>query len=243
MDKGVSKLKEYWDNSHKTIINTGAGISYMYGVSRLKQQAGRSFLATSLNPSYIREHPDEFYALMKDGFLDATFAMGPGPVHKQLVELEHMGMVQGIITNNLDCLHTIAGSTNVVEIQGSFNDSICIDCGEHIYDCTIWNHGETPRCPKCGGYMMPANFCRTSPTHDHDFAKRIENANKLVEDCDLLIVIGTTGFMSEQYLARLNRNAKVVQINPGHTAFDSIADLNIREDAAVVLQEIIDSEK
>ncbi|MCD8209270.1 MAG: hypothetical protein LUC31_00420 [Coprobacillus sp.] len=242
MDKDVLTLKEHLESSHKTIALTGAGISYLYGVGRLKQQTSRAQLMQSLSPEFVNKHPDEFYQLMKNSFLDATFGLGPGEVHKQLVELEKRGHLQGIITNNMDCLHQIAGSTNVVEIQSGFDDSICINCGARFTDYHIWNQGCLPICPHCGGYIMPANFDRNSPTHDRDFAQRINQANDMLADAELVLIIGTTGFLSEQYMARMNPHAYVIQINPGSTKFDTMADLNIRKDAAIVFKQILDEE-
>jgi len=60
-----------------------------------------------------------------------------------------------IVTQNLDCLHTIAGSQNVVEFQESFRDNICTDRGSRYYDYQIWNEGHEPRCEKCGAPLMP----------------------------------------------------------------------------------------
>ncbi|MCD8009567.1 MAG: hypothetical protein LUF34_01960 [Lachnospiraceae bacterium] len=60
--------------------------------------------------SYVRKNPEEFYKVMKNAFLDATFVKGPSTVHKQLVDLEKQGKLYGIVTQNLNCLHTIAGS-------------------------------------------------------------------------------------------------------------------------------------
>ncbi len=131
------QLKEYLDQSQKTVAVTGAGISYLYGMRRLKQSVGRMNAGRIFSAPYVRKHPEEFYEVMKDAFLDATFAKGPSPVHRQLAELEKQGKLYGIVTQNLDCLHTVAGSRNVVEFQGSFRDNICIDCGARCYDYQV----------------------------------------------------------------------------------------------------------
>ncbi len=242
MDDQVRQLKEYMDNSNYTVAVTGAGISYMYGMGRLKQQTNRMDLMRKLTPQYVKKHPDKFYEMMKDAFLDATFEMGPGPVHKQLVELEKRGLLQGIVTQNMDCLHSVAGSTNVIEFQGSFADNVCVDCGEHYNDYTVWNQGEAPRCPKCGGPLMPANFYRDSPTHDSDYQERMNRAADMLAQADLIIVIGTTGFMSEYYMSKVRPDTIIVQINPGSTVFDQMATLNIRRDAQQVFDEILNEE-
>ncbi|MCD8199425.1 MAG: hypothetical protein LUD25_00435 [Coriobacteriaceae bacterium] len=242
MDEQIETLRKYMEESKKTVAITGAGISYLYGVGRLKQQTSRAEMTSKLSPRYVKKNPDEFYALMKDAFLDATFEKGPGPVHKQLVELEKKGLLQGIITQNMDCLHTAAGSTNVVEFQGSFADNVCVDCGKRYNDYTVWGHGEIPRCPECGGPLMPANFNRRASGHDSEFKDRMEAAADMLSDAELVIVIGTTGFLSEEYMYRMNPQARLVQINPSPTKFDQMATMNIHEDAEKVLGAILAEE-
>ncbi len=123
------QLREYMDKSSKTMAVTGAGISYLYGMRRLKQSVGLMNSRQVLSTSFVRSSPDDFYKIVKTSFLDATFEKGPSEVHKQLATLEKNGLLYGIVTQNMDCLHTIAGSKHVVEFQGSFGDIIYVACG------------------------------------------------------------------------------------------------------------------
>ncbi|MCD8315915.1 MAG: hypothetical protein LUB61_00700, partial [Eggerthellaceae bacterium] len=85
--------------------------------------------------------------------------------------------------------------------------------------------------------LMPASFCRDFQYSPDGMVKAIE----MISEADLVIVIGTTGFRSDEYLSRMRPGTRVVQINPSRTAFDSIADLNIRADAAEVLDAVMDA--
>ncbi|MCD8150980.1 MAG: hypothetical protein LUE92_15775 [Clostridiales bacterium] len=234
-----SQLKEYMEQSEKTVAVTGAGISYLYGVSRLKQSVGRLNAGRIFSASYVRRNPEEFYEVMKNAFLDATFVKGPSAVHRQLAELEKQGRLYGIVTQNLDCLHTIAGSQNVVEFQGSFRDNVCIDCGTRCYDYRVWNQGHAPRCEKCGAPLMPTGFCRDFREAAAVSAESMRKTADMISEADLVLVIGTTGFRSEEYLSRMKPGTKLVQINPSGTQFDRIADLNIRADAADALAAVL----
>ncbi len=240
MKSEYSQLKEYMDQSSKTVAVTGAGISYLYGVSRLKQSVGRLNAGRIFSASYVRKHPDEFYKVMKNAFLDATFVKGPSTVHKQLAEMEKQGRLYGIVTQNLDCLHTIAGSQNVVEFQGSFRDNICTECGERSFDYQVWNQGKTPLCEKCGAPLMPTGFCRESKVSEEVSRESMKKAADMISEADLVIVIGTTGFRRNEYLSRMKTGTKLVQINPSETQFDRIADLNIRADAAEALGAVLE---
>ncbi len=239
MTRECDQLKEYLDQSEKTAVVTGAGISYLYGMRRLKQSVGRMNAGRIFSTSYVRKHPEKFYEIMRDAFLDATFVKGPSDVHRQLAELEKQGKVYGIVTQNLDCLHTIAGSENVVEFQGSFRDNVCIDCGNRCFDYRVWNQGHMPRCEKCGAPLMPTSFCMDAEIHDGVARENMEKATGMIAKADLVIVTGTTGFRSDEYLSRMKAGTKLVQVNPSATGFDRIADLSIRADAAEVFGAVL----
>lgn len=86
---------------------------------------------------------------------------------------------------------------------------------------------------------MPTSFCMDLPSHDSIAKESMDQAADMVAKADLVIIIGTTGFRSEEYMRRLKADAKIVQINPSSTQFDSIAALNIHEEAAEVLDYIL----
>ncbi len=237
MKKDFIQLKEYMDASHKAVAVTGAGISYMYGMRRFKMTVGRMNAGRVFSADYVRKHPEDFYGIIRNSFLDATFVKGPSKVHRQLAELEKQGKLYGIVTQNLDCLHTLAGSENVAEFQGSFQDNVCVDCGEKYTDCRIWDQGHMPRCTKCGGPIMPATLCRDIRSEDSQAG--MKKAIRMIAEADLVIIIGTTGFRSDEYMSGLKRGTKIVQINPAATEFDRIADLNVRADAAEALSYVL----
>ncbi len=244
MDEQVKKLKEYLDESSYTVAVTGAGISYMYGMRRFKQDAGEGW-GRKVTPNYIKNHPDEVYALFKDAFLDAIFEKGPSRVHLQMAEMEKRGLLQGIVTQNLDYLHNLAGSENVAAFMGSFADTVCLDCKARFDDISVWNRGKMPVCPNCGGYLVPVYFSRFG----HRFgggrsegSEFMQRAQDLIAKAELLAVIGTTGFHSDEYLAKMKASTKIIQINPGSTMFDQMAVLNIRMDAEQVFDQILSEE-
>ncbi len=232
------ELKKYMEQSCKTTGVTGAGVSYLYGMRRLKQSVGMLNSRRVFSASYVRKYPEKFYALMRSAFLDATFVKGPSTVHKQLAELERCGWLFGVATQNMDCLHTIAGSKNVAEFQGSFADNICVDCENRIYDYNVWNQGSMPHCKKCGAPIMPVSLCTESSIRNAALKTAMEKATDMIAESDLVIIIGTTGFRSEEYMSRIRPNTRIVQINPTETRFDAVSDLNIREDAAKVLSAV-----
>ena len=165
MDNDLAKLQEMIDHSNCTVIITGAGISTSAGIpdmSHINMPAMLQIVSTRV----LQTTPKHYYNLLRKAFLDAMFITGPSITHQKLADYEKRGLVHGVITTNIDSLHTIAGSQNVAEIQGSFGKNRCLKCGYHVDDVTVWSHGEVPHCPECGGffgslpYLQPYRFPR-----------------------------------------------------------------------------------
>ena len=140
-------------------------------------------------------------------FLGPMFENGPTLAHRKLAELGKQGLIQGIITTNIDCLHTLAGSRNVAEIQGSFGVNKCLSCGKHCDDVQIWNQGKCPRCPDCGGLM--AAF----PVYEHIglLDREVEKARSWAAYADVALIIGAEGSYGQVYYPYLRRGTKIVQ--------------------------------
>lgn len=149
MDEQIQTLQRLIDESHFTLVITGAGISVASGIPSMHGLNLAETLQFASN-TVLKATPEHYYRVVRHSFLDAMFQNGPSLSHKKLAELEQKGKVQGIITTNLDHLHSLAGSKNVAEIQGSFAVNTCLKCGKRNYDVNIWNKGKAPRC-ECGG--------------------------------------------------------------------------------------------
>ena len=115
MDEQIRQLQQMIDESRFTLVITGAGISVASGIPSmhgLNLAETLQFASTTV----LKMAPEHYYRVARHSFLDAIFENGPSLSHKKLAELEKKGKVQGIITTNLDNLHSLAGSKNVAEI-------------------------------------------------------------------------------------------------------------------------------
>jgi len=233
MDDQVQQLYEAIEESPYTVTITGAGISIAAGgVSYAGMGArGRGKMMSS--------DPQKMYEGLYRVFMQPAFEHGPTVAHKALARLEEMGKMQGIITTNEDCMHTMAGSKNVAEIQGSFQINTCNNCGKRIYDYEIWNEGHMPTCPDCGGEMLPYNIY----SHISLWEPAVRDAQEWIRQAALILVIGTSGYFGSVYWDDRRRDAKIIQINPKRTHFDMVADLNIHEDADPVFAALMDMEE
>lgn len=230
MDK-IQQLSDYIDQSHAVVAITGAGISVAgggvtYGQMRFSRRgmgARRGSDESSFLPTY----------------LETMFSYEPSYAHYSLRDLEAEGKLTGIITTNVDCMHTIAGSKNVAEIQGSLQVNCCTKCGCHYDNYEIWRQDELPKCEVCGGTILPWPLYSHIGLWDEDVRK----ARKWISEADLILTIGTRGNYGDVYWGNRRRDAVIVQINPGHTGFDQVARLNIREGSDEVFRKMMELRK
>ncbi len=214
----IQQLSAYIAQSSRIVATTGAGISVAgggvtYGQMIFSSRGGRMW------------RPGDDYSSFLPTYLETMFSYEPSYSHYALQDLEAEGKLLGVITTNVDCMHTIAGSKNVAEIQGSLQVNCCAECGRHYDGYEIWNQEDLPRCESCGGTILPW------PLYSHIglWEEDVRKARQWISGADLILAIGTRGNYGDAYWGYRNRNAVIVQINPGHTGFDRVANLNIRE--------------
>lgn len=231
MREEVQKLSDAIKQSKSMIAVTGAGISLPAGgvtMSGLLTKGGMGFLSSN---------PQSVYKAFRRVFYKSMFENGPTITHKALAQLEADGILKGIITTNVDCLHTIAGSKNVAEIEGSYNINVCKSCGQTTYGYEIWNQGKPPICPHCGGTLVSHDVY----SHAAAIPEEVEKARLWASKADLVLIMGFNGSYAQTYWSSLSKDGRIIQINPSRTQFDSMAELNIRMKSDDVFQEMNDS--
>jgi len=233
ISKQVTRLKKFLDESRYTVAITGAGISFSAGGMNFDHENVEELLPLA-SVDVLRNEPDRYYKLLDHAFLHSMFANEPSYAHKALRSLEIDGLLQGIITTNVDCMHTIAGSENVAEIQGSLQINRCTGCGKHFDDYHIWNQGTVPRCDECGDAIWTFPFYSNVGLHEENLKK----AQDWISKADLILVIGANGSYGNAYFNYRKRSAKIIQINPARTAFDSFSTINIRAGADEVFSKL-----
>ncbi len=226
----IEELYESLEKSSYTVAITGAGISIAAGGVTYSGMAGRS-----RGRGMRSNDPDELYQTYYATFLQSMFEHGPTYAHKALAQLEQMGKMQGIITTNVDCMHTMAGSRNVAEIQGSFQYNVCTGCGRVTHGYEIWNEGHMPSCAYCGSMLLPYNMYSHAGILDSELKK----AQQYISMAHLILIIGATGCYTHMYWDYKQRDAKIIQINPGRTYFDRVCDLNIRDGSDPVFEALM----
>ncbi len=227
--ESIKKAAELISNSNKIISFTGAGISVESGIPTFR---GKNGLWSRFDPSFLElsffySNPEKSWKLIKDIFYEYFGKAEPNDAHYFLAKLEKEGKLIGVITQNIDNLHQEAGSKNVIEYHGNSKYLVCINCGERYQFTQERIEIIPPLCDKCKGVLKPdfIFFGESIPL------KAISETERLLDEGDLLIVIGTTG---EVYPAGLipveakNKGMPVIEINPEASSITPYADVFLK---------------
>ena len=236
MEKAVSTLQHWIDESRSIVFFGGAGVSTESGipdfrsVDGLYNQRYRQPPETILSHTYFEGHTGDFYRFYRDKMicLDAK----PNAAHLKLAELERAGKLRAVVTQNIDGLHQLAGSQAVYELHGSVHRNYCTKC-RAFYGVDFIQAGEgVPLCPVCGGVVKP-DVVLYEEGLDQD---TVEGAVRAIAGADVLIVGGTSLVVYPAAgLINYYRGNRLVLINRDPTPCDGQADLVIHDSIGKVL--------
>lgn len=224
---------------------TGAGISTPSGIPDFRSPD--SGLWTNVDPLEVasiygfRQNPEAFYKWVQP-LAKLTINATPNPAHLALVALEQHGLLRAIITQNIDMLHTRAGSKVVYELHGHMREATCVHCFS-TYDGETLLHqfledGSVPHCTICGGVIKPnvILFGEQLPIREFMAAK------EAARNCDLMLIVGSSlevAPASDLPMIASRNGAKIIILNMQPTSLDRIADVVIHADAAEILPAIV----
>ena len=226
-------------SSSNIVFFGGAGISTESGIPDFRSTGGlynqqyKYPPETYLSHSFYVKHPAEFYQFYKAKML--YLSAKPNMTHKKLAELEKIGKLKAVITQNIDGLHQKAGSKNVLELHGSVLRNYCQDCHKLFSAEYVLHSQGIPKCDSCGGIIKPDVVLYEEPLNQQICAKAIY----YIQHADMLIVAGTSlvvypaAGMVDYY-----QGNKLILINKTETDMDYKADLVIHEAAGEVFESI-----
>lgn len=224
--------------SNKTVVViTGAGISTLSGIPDFRGNNGlytkNDNVEYKLSYSYFIENPEGFYNFYINNMIMND--VKPNIIHKTLTILEEKGYISGIITQNIDNLHQLAGSKNVIDIHGNGDEFYCIKCKEKFSSLYYINKGF--KCSKCNGIIRP-NIVLYEERLD---ARKMYLAYEAINNADAVIVLGSSLIVST--ISNLLRDyvkdeSKLLYIvNNKSTPFDKYA-ITYKEDLGNVFKKI-----
>jgi len=241
-------LQRILEESSRIVFFGGAGVSTESGIPDFRSENGL-YQATHVygrspeeivSHSFFCGHMDDFFAYYKNNMIFPNAK--PNKAHLALAELERMGKLTAIITQNIDGLHQMAGNQSVFELHGSVLRNYCMDCKtgyglDYILDpahCTAPGREEKniPFCEKCGGVVRPDVVLYQESLDD----SVIEGAVSAIEKADTLIVGGTSLVVYPAAgLLQYFQGKHLVLINRAVTPYDGKADLVLHEAIGEVL--------
>ncbi len=239
-DQKLHQAAELLLGSKHTTVFTGAGISIESGIPPFRGVNGLwgQFNPQLLDISFFMQNPLKSWTFIKEVFFDNFGEAQPNMAHKILAKFEEKGLVQAIITQNIDGLHQKAGSNEVYEFHGNLRKLICTKCRKIYRVEDIGLSQLPPKCDSCGSLLKPDFVFFGEPIP--------EPANSLsygeIEKADLFLVIGTTGEImpaSAIPIAFSRTGKKIVEINikPSNYTY-SITDIFLQDEAAKVLKDL-----
>jgi NAD-dependent deacetylase len=235
-------LAELIRTEQPCVVLTGAGMSTESGIPDFRSATGIWATVDPLEVASIdafRRDPVRTWSFY--GPRVATLlAAQPNPGHLALAALEQAGLVRAVVTQNIDMLHSRAGSENVIEVHGSVRASVCLSCGGSATLDEVLpqlDEREAPLCSSCGAVLKPGvvMFGELLPTH------AIDRATALARTARLLLVVGSSlqvwpvaGLPEET----LRAGGMIAILNNEPTPYDAAAALTVTQPAGEALFEV-----
>ena len=233
----LDKLVEMINNSEKIVFFGGAGVSTSSGIPDFRSKDG---LYNSnkydyppevmLSNMFFYRYTKEFYEFYKDAMNVLKYK--PNIVHNFLKKLEDNNKLTGIVTQNIDGLHTKAGCKNVYELHGTIYENTCIKCSKNYSAEYVFDSNDIPLC-ECGGIIKPNVVLYGEGLPEADYNTSV----KLIDEADMLIVAGTSlTVFPASGLVNLFHGKYLVIVNNDKTSYDNKADLVINKDLKEVFE-------
>ena len=245
MDSKISLIARKIKQRGKNIVFTGAGISTESGIPDYRSQGG---IWDKFRPVYFdefmssRDAREEYWRRWKELYKGITRAE-PNRGHSAIAQLYQMGLLEAVITQNVDGLHQESGiaDDNIIELHGNTLRIRCMACRKitstHETHHLLESGDTAPECD-CGGYLKPdtISFGQAMPVVE------VEKAASLSQSCDFFLVVGSTLLVqpaAHMPIYAKQNDAFLAIVNLSETPCDGMCDVLIRDKAGDVLQKIV----
>lgn len=237
----IKKFSSMLEECDKIVFFGGAGVSTESGVKDYRSEDGlyNTVKEYGVSPETILSHgfffqkPDIFYDFYRKYFIASV---EPNGAHKALAELEKIGKLSAVITQNIDGLHQKAGSKNVIELHGNAGEFCCSKCKAKIDGKEVIRQIKSksiPKCGKCGAIVKPKVVLYEEQLYDGV----AESAIRFISEADMLIVGGTSlAVYPAASFVQYFGGKYIVIINKTKTPYDNNADLVIHESIGRVFE-------
>jgi NAD-dependent deacetylase len=244
LDDRVLRIAEILAGERRCVVLTGAGISVPSGIPDFRSAGG---LWETFDPEVYatsrawRSDPGKVWEMFR-AVGKMLKAAAPNPAHIALGELESMGLVEAVVTQNIDGLHQAGGSKNVIEFHGNARLITCPHCGWKAAEedeTAMLDSAGLPLCPECREPVRPEVVLFGEPIPMEAMVRAMEAA----AGCRSMLVVGTSGIVapaSSLPFEAKRGGAAVIEINLASTMLTSIADISVQGSAEIILPRIVE---
>ncbi len=234
----VNKFKKMIDESNNIVVFTGAGVSTDSGLKDFRSKDGLYKKPSPYPAEYMLSnacfwtHPEEFYEYYKENF--NCLNVEPNITHKYFKVLENKKKLKAIVTQNIDGLHSKAGSKIGYEVHGTIYKNHCTKCHKEYDAKYVFNSKGVPLC-SCGGIIKPDVVLYGEALPDKDFLGGLT----AISNADMLIVCGSslTVYPASGMIDTFNGKYLVI-INKTETPYDYKANLVINDNLSKIFSKL-----
>lgn len=245
MEKTLEKVVDILRKSKKTVAFTGAGISAESGIPTFRGDDGiwEKYDPICLDYDYYFQYPEKAWPIVRELFFDYFGSAKPNQAHLNLALMESAGLIESIITQNIDDLHQKAGSKKVIEFHGNSNFFVDTISNERFHVSEIDMKQSFPRNPSTGNLLKPdfVFFGESIP------GKAYLESVELAKTASVFLVIGTTGeVVPASMIPTLAKQhgAVIIEINTKPSAYTNrVTDFFISKKASEALKLIYEELK
>jgi NAD-dependent deacetylase len=247
----IETVRTWIDNAKRIVVLTGAGISTDSGIPDFRGPQGLWTKDPQAEKMATLQHyvadPEVRKRSWRDRLASPAWHAKPNAGHVALVALERCGTLDTLITQNVDGLHQMAGSSpgRVIEIHGTMREVTCLACGQRAPMeralARVRAGEDDPPCRTCGGILKSATISFGQGLVQDDLLR----AQQAAERCDLLLTVGTK--LSVYPVAGVvpiakEAGARVVIVNAEPTDMDRLADAVLRGQISGLLPRLVGAE-
>ncbi len=239
-DRELDAIASYMKSGGKAVALTGAGISVDSGIPDFRSEGGLWARFDPMEYATIdafRRDPKRVWEMVFE-LEETVLNARPNEAHYALAELEKRGLLEAVITQNIDGLHQLAGSREVIEFHGSAARLVCLRCESRVPAKEIARCPPEPPICRCGGIYKPdiVFFGEVIPP------AAVAAASYWASHCRLMLIIGTSALVSpasEIPVAALGAGALLVEANLGPTPLSALCAHRIEGSAVTTLPALV----
>jgi NAD-dependent deacetylase len=239
----IERTADILSRARRAVALTGAGISVESGIPPFRGKGGLWEKIDPMQYAHIDaflNDPATVWNVLIKGMKIILDTARPNPGHIGLADLEGLGILKTVITQNVDGLHQMAGNSDVIEFHGTFARQRCLDCNRSVETSRVDLTQMPPRC-SCGGILRPdcVFFGEMIPQ------EALIRSQQLSAACDVMLVIGTSAMVepaaSMPYIAR-DHGAVIIEVNPEPTPLTAhISNLTLLSGAGSILPSLVEA--